>query len=164
MVTVTRGRAQTTFGNTTEVPHPVLDVFGAVMSPEIAPLIDPAVRRWDPDRRPIGVGTRFTIRGRFQWLPIRATSRVIVWEPPTRAVFEAERPTWPLRLRATHTFDEIGNETSYTWSITVHHRDAIGRLLVRVLGPLLERTLADQARTLTTWLDDHPGVARGARL
>lgn len=37
----------------------------AVNSPATAPIIDPSVTSWTPDRLPIAVGTRFAIRGRL---------------------------------------------------------------------------------------------------
>lgn len=149
---------------TVDLPHPRREVFAAVMSPEIAPLIDPAVREWTPDRRPIGVGTRFTIRGRFQWLPIRATSAVTAWEPPASATFEAVRPQWPTRLEATHRFEPSELGTKYTGTSTIHHRGLIGRLAARLVARLLDRTIADQHRTLAAWLAQNPGDARSAEL
>lgn len=113
-VTQVREMDATVFRSETLLPHPRRDGFAAVMSPEIAPPIDPAVRRWEPDRRPIGVRTCFTIRGRFQWPPIRATSRVTVGDPPSRGEFETARPTWPRRLNAIHAFEEHEDGTRYT--------------------------------------------------
>ena len=154
----------TIVARTVTLAHPVEDVFAAVMSPEVAPQIDPAVREWTPDRRPIGLATHFTIRGRFQWLPIRATSAVTTWEPPHRATFEAIRPTWPVRLVASHTFEPDPTGTRYTWSTEIVRRGPVGRLAARLVAPLLERTFADQHRTLAAWLDEHPGAAGFAEL
>lgn len=49
----------TVVSDTVFLPHPPRPIFNAVMSPEIAPKIDPGVRKWEPDRRPIGLGTEF---------------------------------------------------------------------------------------------------------
>ena len=148
----------------TVLPHPADDVFAALMSPEIAPLIDPAVRTWEPDRRPIGVGTEFRIRGRFQWLPVRGRSRVTVWDRPAQAVFESLGPTWPLRLIAMHSCEaHDGTTTRYTWSITVEH-GAVGRLIARRFAGLVDKSMDDQSRALATWLDANPGAASFAQL
>ena len=120
-------RGQTVVARSIALPHPPEDVFAAVMSPEIAPQIDPAVRRWEPDRRPIGLGTRFTIRGRFQWLPVRGTSVVTSWDPPRAGVFESVSPSRPLRVVAAHRFEADGTGTRYTWESTLHHRSPVGR-------------------------------------
>ena len=157
-------RARSVVERETLLSHPIADVFVAVMSPEIAPLIDPAVKEWAPDRRPIGVGTRFRIRGRFQWLPIRATSEVVTWDPPRCAVFEAVKPTWPLRMRAVHELVDEGGTTRYRWSITVNHPSWVGRAAIRVLRKPLEQTLEDQARTLAAWLDANPGASTFGQL
>ena len=146
------------------LPHPPDDVFAAVMSPEIAPLIDPAVRRWEPDRRPIEVGTRFAVRGRLQWVPIRGTSQVTVWQPARRAEFEAVRPRRPVAAHATHEFEVEGTGTRYTWTMTFRHRGPVGRRAARFLGPVVDRTIAEQQRTLAAWLDEHPDAAANARL
>jgi hypothetical protein len=53
-------------------------VFAVVNSPETAHLIDPAVREWSADTRPIGIGTCFTIRGRLGIVPIRGKSVAIL--------------------------------------------------------------------------------------
>ncbi|HJR25700.1 MAG TPA: SRPBCC family protein [Acidimicrobiales bacterium] len=158
------GRDRTVITGTVELPHPPEDVFAAVMSPEIAPQIDPAVRRWEPDRRPIGIGTTFEIRGWFQWLPIRGTSRVTEWDPPHRGVFESIRPIRPLRVLAVHELEPDGAGTRYTWSQTFFHDGRVGRLAARVITPLVARTIADQHRTLAAWLDAHPGASGFAQL
>jgi hypothetical protein len=146
------------------LPHPPEDVFVAVMSPEIAPQIDPAVERWQPDSRPIGVGTTFEIRGKFQWLPIRGVSRISVWDPPRRGEFDSVKPSWPLQMHAVHTFEPEGSGTRYTWSMTMRPRNRIGQFVARRVKPLIERTIADQNRTLAAWLDAHPGAAGAAEL
>jgi hypothetical protein len=157
-------RDRTVIERTVLLPHPLEDVFAAVMSPEIAPKIDPAVKRWEPDRRPIGVGTTFEIRGKFQWLPIRGTSKVTVWDPPHRGEFEGLRPTRPLKVHAAHVFQPDGAGTRYTWKQTFLHTGPVGRLAMRVLGPLVDRTIVDQQRTLAAWLDEHPGAGGFAQL
>jgi hypothetical protein len=136
--------------------HPVRSVFEAVNDPRTAPSVDPAVRRWEPDRLPIDVGTRFEIRGRLQWLPIRGRSVVVVWDPPHLAVYESVRPRWPIAMRATHRFQPAADGTRYTWESTIRGRGAIGAAASALLAPLLERTIADQQRTLAGWLDDQP--------
>jgi hypothetical protein len=89
---------------------------------------------------------------------------VTTWDPPRRATFEAVKPTWPVRLVATHTFEPDPAGTRYTWSSVIETRGPIGRLAARLVAPLLERTFADQHRTLAAWLDEHPGAADSAQL
>ena len=67
-------------------------VFGVVNSPETAHLIDPAVREWSADSRPVGVDTKFTIRGHLGIIPIRGTSQVAVWDPPRLSEFRSVAP------------------------------------------------------------------------
>jgi hypothetical protein len=144
----------TVIARTIDLPHPADRVFDAVNNPRIAPLIDPGVRRWQPDSEPIGVGTRFEIRGKLQWLPIRGKSVVEVWDPPRLAVYESVRPRRPISLRAVHRFEPLPDgRTRYSWENHIRHPGPLGRLVTRIAKPLLERTIADQHRTLAAWLD-----------
>ncbi len=140
---------------TTRLTSPPPLVFAVVMSPEAAPLIDPAVREWRADSRPIGVGTRFTIRGRLGWVPIRATSEVVVWEPPTVGEFRSIAPTWPLRMTARHRFEKLTEGgTEYTWSISFQEVNVVARPLVALATRLFRHALAAQAEMLSKYLDE----------
>lgn len=144
-----------TIEQTTTLTSPPSMVFAIVMSPEAAPLIDPAVREWRADSRPIGVGTRFTIRGRLGWVPIRGTSEVVMWEPPIVGEFRSIAPTWPFRMTARHRFEKVANGgTEYTWSISFHEVNVVTRPLVALAAWLFRRALAAQAEMLTRHLDE----------
>jgi hypothetical protein len=119
------------------------------MSPEVAPKIDPAIREWRPDREPIGVGTRFTIRGRLGILPIRGVSETVRWEPPHVGAFVSVAGSRPLQVTATHTFESAEAGTRYTWSM-----DFAGPLpLVALAERLFARAIERQQQTLCTYLD-----------
>ena len=121
----------TTIDRATTLHSPPSLVFAVVISPDTARLIDPAVREWRADTRPIGMGTRFSIRGRLGRLPIRGTSEVIAWDPPTFAEFRSVAPTWPFCMTARHRFDEhSGGGTDYTWTISFHERSIVARPLI----------------------------------
>lgn len=155
----------TTIEQTTTLTSPPSLVFAIVMSPEAAPLIDPAVREWRADSRPIGVGTRFTIRGRVGWVPIRATSEVVVWEPPTVGEFRSIAPTWPFRMTARHQFRAVSNGgTEYTWSISFHEVNVVARPLIALAAQLFRRAMAAQAEMLARHLDERSDSERLPRL
>jgi hypothetical protein len=61
--------------------------------------------------------------------------------------------TRAIQIHATHTFEPEGTGTKYTWSMVVHHPNLVGRLFTRVTSSLIDRTIADQHRTLAAWLD-----------
>lgn len=129
-------------------------VFAVVNSPETAHLIDPAVREWSADSRPIGVGTRFTIRGRLGFVPFRGASQVVVWDPPTLSEFRSVSPTWPVRMTARHRFEERPDGgTSYTWSISFEEASFVARPFVAILCRLFRRAFAAQAEALESYLD-----------
>ncbi len=146
----------TVVARTTRLPARPASAFAAVNSPEIAPFIDPAVRLWQPDTDPIGVGTRFAIRGKLGIIPIRGTSEAITWDPPHLAVYRSVSPTWPFRMTAEHRFEPDGdNHTMYTWAITFHEVNVIGRPLIALAAKLFPRSLANQAEALTAYLESH---------
>lgn len=146
----------TVVDRTTVIPSPPDAVFAAVMSPDTAPLIDPGVREWRPDAEPIGVGTRFSIRGRLGVLPIRGTSECVRWEPPLLAEFRSI-VTWPAQMTAQHRFEpRADGGTNYTWSITFREVSIISRPLVAVTARLFARNLANQADALTSYLRSVP--------
>lgn len=147
----------TTIDRTTTMMSPPAMVFAVVNSPETGPLIDPAVREWTADSRPIGVGTRFRIRGRQGAVPIRATSETVTWDPPTLAEYRSVSLTWPFRMTARHQFEATAEGgTRYTWTISFHEVSPIARPLIPVAARLFKRALAAQAEALTKYLGDLP--------
>lgn len=138
---------------TTALPAPPVAAFAAVNSPLIAPLIDPAVKEWTPDREPVDVGTRFRIRGRLGRIPIRGTSETVEWEPPTLAAYKSVAPTWPIRMTASHRFEgrEDGG-TDYTWTITFIEVNIIGRPVIALAAKLFKVAQANQAEALHAYL------------
>ena len=140
--------ATRTAERTAVLPAPPEAVWAAVMSPEIAPVIDPSVRAWRPDREPIGLGTRFTIRGRVGVVPIRGTSEVVRWEPHEVAVFESRGGGGPLRVTATHALEPAGDETRYTWRMVFEGPGPAPAVSAWLFGRAIER----QQRTLASYL------------
>ena len=117
-------------------------------------MIDPAVREWSADFRPIDVGTRFTIRGRLGILPIRGTSQVATWDPPRLSEFRSVAPTWPVRMTARHRFeDRTDGGTEYTWSISFEEASFLARPVVAILSQLFSRAFAAQAEALESYLN-----------
>ena len=149
------GRRTTTIDHATTLTSAPATVFAVVNSPETAPLIDPAVREWKADSRPIGVGTHFAIRGRLGAVPIRGKSEVVAWDPPTSAEFRSVAPTWPFRMTARHRFDpRADGGTDYTWTISFHEMSIIARPLVAIAARLFARALSAQAEALASYLHD----------
>jgi uncharacterized protein YndB with AHSA1/START domain len=134
---------------TTTLPGEPAAAWHAIMAPDIAPIIDPGVSMWQPDTEPPGVGTRFAIRGRLGGVPFRATSEVVTWDPNRRAVFRNVKPSWPLRLVATHTLKPVGSTTRYTWRIDVSGPPPASR----VIACLFRRSMAAQASALAAYLE-----------
>ena len=150
-------RRVTTIDRTTVLASPPPMVFAVVNSPETAPLIDPAVREWSPDSRPIGVGTRFLIRGRLGLVPIRGRSEVVTWGPPAFAEFRSVTPTWPFRVTAQHRFERRDDgRTDYTWSMSFHEVNVIARPLIALAARRFEQALSAQADALTEYLRHRP--------
>ena len=146
-----------TIDRRTTFASPPATVFAVVNSPETGPLIDPAVREWKADSRPISVGTRFKIRGRQGAVPIRATSEVATWEPPTLAEYRSVSLTWPFRMTARHQFDANTEDgTDYTWTISFDEVNVIARPLIAIAARLFKQALSAQAEALTKYLRELP--------
>ncbi len=144
-----------TITRTTRIRSSPHAVFQAVHSPEIAPLIDPGVKSWTPDRHPIGLGTRFSIRAQLGVVPIRGVSEIVSWDPPTSVVYRSVKPSWPMSMTAVHRCEPDGPEhTNYTWEITFHERHVLARpgiaMAVRLFSTAMERQSAALTRYLET--------------
>ena len=133
---------------TTLLPGRPDAAWAALMSPDVAPIIDPSVREWRPDREPIGVGTRFTIRGRLGLLPIRGTSEVVRWEPHELAIFQSVQGSGPLQITATHALEPLDEGTRYTWRMEFEGPAPLGAMSAWLFRRAIER----QQRTLATYL------------
>jgi hypothetical protein len=131
-----------------QLPGPPDAVWHALMSPEIAPIIDPSCKEWRPDRDPVGVGTRFLIRGRLGGVPFRATSEVATWDPPRLGVFESVRPARPLKMFATHALAPDGDGTAYRWTIEIKGPWPLVALIAR----LWPGAMARQERAMSDYL------------
>jgi hypothetical protein len=118
------------------------------MTPEVVPLIDPSVREWRPDREPVDVDTRFTIRGRLGPIPFRATTEVTCWEPAVRAVFETVRPARLVRMVAIHELAAAAGGTDYRWTIEITGPAPLAAGSARLWRSGMER----QARALSAYL------------
>jgi hypothetical protein len=150
----------TTVEKTTILPAPPGEAFAAVNSPDVAPVIDPAVRMWKPDSEPIRVGTRFTIRGRLGIIPIRGTTETTTWDPPHLARYRSVSPTWPFRMTAEHRFDPEGTDRArYTWTINFHEVNVVARPLIALAANVFRRATRNQANALSAYLagDAHVG-------
>lgn len=117
-----------------ELPASVEVAFATLADPSTAHVIDPAVRRYEPEALPMAVGTRIRIAMTVFHLPLRAESVVVAWEPHRRMAMEATRPRWPVLVEAEHTFEPSANGCRYRWSLAATATGWPGRLLV---GPFL---------------------------
>jgi len=140
--------ATRTAARTTLLSAPPRAVWDAVMSPELAPIIDPAVREWRPDREPIEVGTRFTIRGRVGLMPIRGTSEAVRWEPPELAILQSVQGPGPMQILATHSFEATDEGTRYTWRMDFDGPAPMAAFGAWLFGRAIER----QQQTLAAYL------------
>lgn len=125
-----------------ELPAPVEVAFAALADPSTAHVIDPAVRRYEPEAVPMVVGTRIRIAMTLFRLPMRAESVVVAWEPDRRMAMEATRPRWPVFVEAEHTFEPTDTGCRYRWRIAATATGWPGRFL---LGPFL-RHMESNAR------------------
>lgn len=99
--------------------------------------IEPLTFRAEGDQ---GVGTINHISGRVLGVPIRGVSRTVVWDPPSRCVFESVTPSWPVRTRITETFAPDGDGTRHSIHYDVTPAGLVGRLAAPLVCRLMKRS------------------------
>jgi hypothetical protein len=130
------------FAERCRLPVPAPFAFAFLADPSTAPVIDPAVREYRPDRLPMDVGTRNLIRLRMWGIPLRVVSVVLEWEQGHRMVMENVKPRRPVTVTATHTFEPDGDACTYTWAMAFEAHGILGRLL----GPRVARFMQANAK------------------
>ena len=85
-----------------------------------------------------GVGTLNLLSGRILGVPIRGVSKTLVWDPPSRCVFESVKPAWPVRTRITETFEPEGSGTRHSIHYDVTPTGLVGRLAAPVVCRLMK--------------------------
>jgi ligand-binding SRPBCC domain-containing protein len=98
---------------------PPEQVFWFVLHPDNVPKYDPSFVYWKPEEYPPRVGTLNHMKVRMFGLSMTAVSEFVEWDPPTRVVVEAVRPTWPVRLRVAHTYEPHEGGTLFTYQADI---------------------------------------------
>ena len=145
----------------TELPASPAVAFATLADPSTR-RIDPAVRTYQPDTDPMGLGTRIRIRTTILHLPVRAESVVTSWEPGRRVVVEAIRPRWPFLVEAEHRFTPTSRGCTYAWRITATSTGPPGTLLVApFLRAMRTDATAQQGRFAALLLADADPLGHG---
>lgn len=131
------------FAERCRLPVPASFAFAFLADPSTAPVIDPAVREYQPDHLPMGVDTRNLIRLRMWGIPLRVVSVVREWEEGHRMVMENVKPRRPVTVTASHTFEPDGDACTYTWAMAFEGHGVLGCLL----GPRVARFMHANAKT-----------------
>lgn len=98
------------------------------------------------------VGTLNHLSGKVLGLPISGLSRTVAWNPPTRCEFESVRPSWPIRMHITETFEPSGTGTRHSIRYEVTPRGPIGLLAAPVICRLMKRSRSVYQKRLTAAL------------
>jgi hypothetical protein len=147
----------------------VLDVpagyaFDFLADPSTAAVIDPAVVEYRPDTVPMGVGTRNLVRLRAWGVRVRSESVVEEWRPGALMRMSSVRPARPVRVRAEHRFEPLGDERcAYTWTVTCEPTGPGGGLAARLLGRFFAANAVAQQRRFAAevrrrWESRPPGA------
>ena len=120
------------------------DAFSYLADPATAPIIDPAVISYEPDTDPMAGGTRNKIRFRMLGLRLTMYSQVMEWEPGRRMVIESLKPSWPVRGRATHTFEPHEEGTLYTWAMDITPASPLGFLFAGMFSRFMQKNARGQ--------------------
>jgi hypothetical protein len=90
-------------------------------------------------RAPQAPGVLNDISGRMMGMRFRAVSRTVVWDPPSRCVFESVKPSWPVTTRITEEFRSRGGSTEHIIDYEIHGRATIGSVVAPILCRMMKR-------------------------
>jgi hypothetical protein len=102
------------------------------------------------------VGTLNDLSGRIAGIPIRAVSRTVEWDPPSRCAFESVKPSWPISARIVETFEPSGTGTRHTIHYEVTPGGLLGRLPALLVCRLMRRSRRQYQERLRDALAKHP--------
>lgn len=103
-----------------------------------------------------GVGTLNDLSGRIAGITIRAVSRTVEWDPPSRCVFESVKPAWPISTLITETFEPSGTGTRHTIHYEVTPRGPLGRLPALLVCRIMRRSRRQYQERLSDALSNSP--------
>lgn len=109
------------FEGSVVLPLPPERAFKVVGDPGNGPRIDPMILSYSPEGGSMREGGRNHIRLRAFGLPMRVESITREWKPPHRMVLENVKPSRPVRMTLTQTFESHPEGTLLTY-----HADIFG--------------------------------------
>ena len=137
----------TSFSVTTHIAASPGQVFAFLADPSTAPVIDPAVVRYEPEGGTMGLGVRNRIRSRIVGIPVTLVSETVEWEPGRTMSFRSVSPATPVAATATHRFERDPLGTTYTWSMDFRPVGRVGPVAARLAAWFFRRNaVAQQAR------------------
>jgi hypothetical protein len=136
---------------TLRVPPPY--AFDFLADPSTASIIDPAVIEYQPDELPMRQGVRVKIRMRAWGVPTRIESVVAEWVPGRRMVMQGVRPTRPMTVTATHTFDSSTEGCTYNWAMTFEPNAPLGRFVITPSCRFMRRNAQRQQQRFKTHVE-----------
>jgi hypothetical protein len=127
--------------------------FDFLADPSTAPTIDPAVIEYRPDKLPMRQGVRNLIRMRAWGIPTTIESVVAEWDPGRRMVMRLVRPSRPMTVTATHSFDPSPEGCLYVWEMTFESNAPLGRFVVTPSCRFMRRNAQRQQRLFKTHVE-----------
>lgn len=149
----TCGVALARFSESITLRVPPTYAFDFLADPSTASIIDPAVIEYRPDEVPMRQGVRVKIRMRAWGVPTRIESVVAEWVPGRAMVMQGVRPSRPMTVTATHTFDSCTEGCTYTWAMTFEPNAPIGRFAVTASCRFMRRNAQRQQQLFKTHVE-----------
>lgn len=88
-------------------------------------------------------------------LPLRAVSRTVAWEPPTKCIFESVVPAWPVQTSITESFERSDRGTRHHIHYEVRPVGLIGQIAAPLVCRLMKRNRAQYQTRLAEALSQH---------
>lgn len=141
------------FSESIDLRVPPAYAFDFLADPSTAPIIDPAVIEYRPDELPMRQGVRVKIRMRAWGVPTSIESVVAEWVPGRTMVMQGVRPSRPMTVTATHSFDSSMEGCTYSWAMTFEPNAPFGRFVVAPSCRFMRRNAQRQQQRFKTHVE-----------
>jgi uncharacterized protein YndB with AHSA1/START domain len=131
-------------------------VFWDLLDPGSVPTYDSHIRDWMPREHPLRVGTLIDYRARVGRLWLRASAKLVAFDPPRHLEAHQVAPPSPFRSRLTWDLEHEDGGTRLTYRLALTGPPLTGLVRRSILG-LLTSHLATEVPALADRYRRQPG-------
>jgi uncharacterized protein YndB with AHSA1/START domain len=129
------------------LPAPPEQVFWDLLDPSSVPTYDSHIQDWTPREHPLKIGTLIDYRARVGRLWLRASAKLVAFDPPSHLEAHQVEPPLPFRSRLTWDLEDEDGGTRLTYRLALTGPPLTGPIRRSMLG-LLTSHLATEVPAL----------------